>query len=629
MTRGTFKRKLTAIFSADVKGYSRLMREDEVATVDTLRAYRKAMSALIQKHRGRVVDTPGDNLLAEFSSVVDAVECSAEIQKDLEAKNAELPERRRMEFRIGINLGDVIEDGERIYGDGVNIAARVEGLADGGGICISGIAYESVKNKVALGYEYLGEHTVKNIAEPVRVYRVLMEPEAAGKVIGEKGPGLRQWQWAALALVAVLVVGAGALTIWNFFLRPSPPPVEITSEKTPALELPDKPSIAVLPFSNLSGDPEQEYFSDGITNDMITDLSKFRGLFVIASNTVFTYKGKPVKVKDLGRELGVRYVLEGSVQRGVDKVRVNAQLIDTATGHHLWAERYERGLKDLFTMQDEIVQTIVARLAVKVRRAERARVMRKATDSLEAYDYVLRGSEYLSRVTRSANMEAKEMFQRAIELDPHYAGTYAGLGWVHYGNAGFGWTEFPAKALQQAHDFAQKALSLEESNDSAHRLLGSVYLYRGQHDLAVNELQRAIELNPNDARSHRRLGQVMLYSSRTDEAIHSLETGLRLDPNIWPGGFMFLGLAYYLKERYDDAIRTLERGLARQPDFAGTHIALVAAYAQSGRSEDAAREAATVLRLDPFFEVDSYGTLFRNPADRNRIVDGLRKAGLK
>jgi adenylate cyclase len=404
--------------------------------------------------------------------------------------------------------------------------------------------------------------------------------------------------------------------------------VDVASEKTVALELPDKPSIAVLPFNNLSDDPKHEYFSDGITNDLITDLSKFRELFVIASNSVFTYKGKPVIVKEVGRDLGVRYVLEGSVQRASERVRINAQLIDATTGHHLWAERYDRDLKDLFAVQDEIVQTIVATLAVKLTRLEQERAFAKPTSNLEAYDYVLRGWEYQSRTTRSANFKAQQMFQRAIELDPRYASAYVGLGTTHRDAYLDGWTEFPGQALEQAHDLAQKALSLDESNAAAHALLGDVYNRWGQYDLAIREMERAIELNPNDWKNYVARGRVMLWSSRPDQAIRSLETALRFNPNM-NAELVLLGLAYYLKGRYDESIRTLERGVGREPDSVWNHVVLAAAYAQSGRSEDAVRAAATVLRLHPFFEVDSFGTAFRNPADRTAIAKGLRKAGLE
>jgi TolB-like protein/class 3 adenylate cyclase len=330
-----FKRKLTAILSADVEGYSRLMRDDEEATIRTLTTYRTAMTGLIQQYRGRVVDSPGDNILAEFTSAVDAVNCAVEMQRELAERNAELPERRRMEFRIGINVGDVVEEGERIYGDGVNIAARMEGLAEGGGICISGTAYDQVKHKLGLEYEYLGEQEVKNITEPVPAYRVLSFPGAAAhRVVKAKKDVGRAWRNMALATAAILIVG-GSVAAWYFYWRP--PPVEVASVERMAFPLPDKPSIAVLPFANMSGDPEQEFFSDGITEQIITGLSKVPKLFVIARNSTFTYKGKPVNVQKVAEDLGVRYILEGSVQRSDGRIRITTQLIDALTGLHIWA----------------------------------------------------------------------------------------------------------------------------------------------------------------------------------------------------------------------------------------------------------------------------------------------------
>jgi TolB-like protein len=326
------------------------MGEDEEATVRTITAHRKVITSVIEKYRGRVVDSPGDNILAEFVSVVDAVQSGVEIQEVIRAKNAELPEERKMEFRIGINLGDVIQEGERIYGDGVNIAARVEGLADPGGICISGSAYEQIENKLALGYDYIGEHTVKNIVKPIRVYKVPTGPETLQKVIEDKrsAPG---WQRAAVAVVIALLVVAGGVAIWK---SSQPPSTEVASVEKMAFPLPDKPSIAVLPFSNLSGDPEQDYFSDGLTEEIISALGSVPKLFVIARNSTFTYKGKPVKVQQVAEELGVRYVLEGSVRKGGDKIRITAQLVDALNGHHLWAKRYDRNLKDIFAVQDDI-----------------------------------------------------------------------------------------------------------------------------------------------------------------------------------------------------------------------------------------------------------------------------------
>jgi adenylate cyclase len=627
MTIQGFRRKLIAILSADVKGYSRLMGEDDEATVRTLTAYREVISVVIQKHRGRVVDSPGDNILAEFASVVDAVRSAVEMQEELRIRNAELSEDRKMEFRIGINLGDVIYEEEQIYGDGVNVAARIEGLADAGDICISRDAYVQVKKKLSLGYEYWGEHSVKNIDEPVQVYRVLLEPEVVGKVIDEKKERPRRWRWVAVAAVILILVVAVA-AIWNFHLRSSFSPEKGAFLETKVTSLTEKPSIAVLPFKNLGGDPEQEYFSDGITNDIITDLSKFRELSVIASNTVFTYKDNPVKVKDVSRDLGVRYVLEGSVQKIGGRLRINSQLIDANTGYHLWAERYDKDLRDLFKLQNEIVQTIVSKMAIQIEETERARVMRKSTDNLRAYDYLLRGQEHFYQRTRKGSKEARIMFQKAIEIDPRYSSAYAALAWAHLDDFFYGWTMFPEKSLQRAHDIAKEALSFEESNALAHSALGSIYLRRTQYDLAMSELQRAIELNPNDAQSQTMLGSVMLYSGRKDEAIYWKESAMRLNPRRDRGLFMTLAQAYYLNGRHEDAIIVLKKGVADQPDFVGNYIMLAAAYAQVGLTEEAKRSAATVLQLHPFFETGSYGTVFRNPEDRTKIIDGLRKAGL-
>jgi TolB-like protein len=364
------------------------MGEDEEATVRTITAYREVIASVVQKHRGRVVDSPGDNILAEFASVVDAVRGAVEIQEELKVRNAELPENRRMEFRIGINLGDVIHEEERIYGDGVNVSARVESLADAGGICVSRSAYDQVKNKLTLGYENLGEYSVKNIAEPVRIYKVLMDPEAVGKVIGEKRAEPRRGQRVALALVIALLLIVGGVLIW----RAASPPVEVASVEKMAFPLPDKPSIAVLPFDNMSDDPKQEYFSDGITEDLITDLSKISGLFVIARNSTFTYKGKPVKVQQVAEDLGVRYVLEGSVRKAGEKVRINAQLVDATTGHHLWAERLDGQLGDIFALQDRFTRKIVAALALELTADEQKKLAFKYTDNVEAYDAYLKGT---------------------------------------------------------------------------------------------------------------------------------------------------------------------------------------------------------------------------------------------
>ncbi len=619
------QRKLAAILYADVAGYSRLTGEDEEGTHRTLSTYLDAITAAINNYHGKVLHYAGDAVLADFATVSDALACAAAIQQDLKARNQAFPEDRRVQFRIGVNLGEVIADRGEIYGDGVNVAARLESLAEPGGVCVSGTVYDAIGTKLPFDYEFLGEQQVKNIDNPVRAYR-------AGLCAGAEPPppraGVKTGRSRRYAVATVVVVAAALFTVVGAIAWFAPRFLQTGADKTAALPLPDKPSIAVLPFDNLGGDPQQAYFSDGITNDIITDLSKFPSLFVIASNSVFVYKGKAVKVQDVSRELGVRYVLEGSVQRASDKVRVNAQLIDATTGHHLWAERYDRDLRDLFALQDEIVQTIVRNLAVKVNVMERERTMRKETENLEAYDYVLRGRDYLSRTTLSTNLEARQMFQRAVELDPRYAAAYIGLGWTYRKAIGHGWTEFPNQALQQAQDFAQRALDLEESAP-AYGLLGFIYLIRNEYDLASHALERAMELNPNDWDSFSILGSVLLYSGRADEAVKTLETTLRFNPAVNVDRLFELSLAYYLASRYDASIKTLEQAIGRNPNNPFLHIALTAAYAQAGRAEDAARAAASVRRLHPFFEVASFGTRFRNPRDRERIAEGLRKAGLK
>jgi adenylate cyclase len=533
-----------------------------------------------------------------------------------------------MQFRIGINLGDVIQEDDKIYGDGVKIAARLEGLAEPGGICISRTAFEHVESKLPYGYDYIGDQTVKNITKPIGAYMVSLDPRltAAGKPKEQKPASkLRKAIAIGLVTIFVLIIAVG---IWQIYLYPPPQQMAVSSLSTAIREIPNKPSIAVLPFENLSGEPDQEYFSDGITNDLITAISRFRELLVIGSNTIFTYKGKPVNIEHVGQELGVRYVLDGSVQKAAAKVRVNAQLIDAATGFQIWSERYDRDLNDIFAVQDEIVHSLVGKLAVKINAIERKRVLHKKSGSLEAYDYLLRGMELYRRRTRSENNKARQMFERAIEIDPVYASAYVNLGKTYKVQVDYGWTEFPTQALQRAKELAFKTLSLEESNADAYALLGNVYTYLERYDLAINQLNRAIELNPNDASSHNTRGEVMLYSGRVDDSIQSLETAYRFDPNQSPGLFMFLGIGYFLKGQYDKAINVLDEGLNRKPGWVGNHIILTAVYAQSGRSDDAKREAQEVLRLEPFFEIDNYGTVFRDQDDRAKIVEGLRKAGL-
>jgi len=629
MTQEGFKRKLTAILSADVQGYSRLMGEDEDATIRTLTSYRELMSTLIQKHRGRVVDSPGDNLLAEFLSVVDAVRCAVEVQEEFRVRNAELPENRRMEFRIGINLGDVVEEGERIYGDGVNIAARVEGLAEGGGICLSGTVYDSIKNKLSLSYESMGEHTVKNIKEPVRVYRMRIGPEAATPVVGKEKARLGHWQKAVLAAVVVLVVAAGAWAIWNFYFRP--PAIEPASIEKMAYPLPDKPSIAVLPFANMSGDPEQGYFSDGITEEIITALSKVPKLFVIARNSTFTYKGKPVKIKQVAEELGVRYVLEGSIRKSGDKIRISAQLIDALTGHHLWAERYDRNLKDIFVVQDEITKNIITAMQVKLTTGEQARTAAKGTNNLEAYLKLLQAREKMIQANKENNALAQRLLEETISLDPNYASAYASLGTIQMLDVLLGSSKSPKDSIKKAIELSKKALSLDESLAGARSILGFLYAMTGEHDKGVAEAERAVELDPNAANAHHLLCLNLRFAERPEEAISECKKALRLEPYAPPPFYYNLGMAYLSTGQCEEAISACEEALRRGSNNLFAHLNATIAYAICGKKEEAQATAAEVLRINPQFSLESFAKNipFKSQASKEGAVDALRNAGLK
>ena len=624
MTNEDYKRKLTAILSADVEGYSRLMGEDEDATIRTLTSYRELMATLIQKHRGRVVDSPGDNLLAEFLSVVDAVRCAVEIQEELRVRNAELPENRRMHFRIGINLGDVVQEEERIYGDGINIAARVEGLAEGGGICISGTVYDSIKNKLSLSYEPLGEHTVKNIKEPVRVYRMRVGPEAAVK------PRPKHWNKTALAALVVLIVAAGAWATWNFYFRP--PPIEPASVEKMAFPLPEKPSIAVLPFANLSGDPEQEYFCDGMTDQIITALSKVPRMFVIARNSTFTYKGKPVKVQAVAEELGVRYVLEGSIQKSGDRVRITAQLIDALSGNHLWAERYDRDLKDIFAMQDEITMKIMTALRVKLTEGEEARIYARGTNNLEAYLKVMKGYKHVMRFNKDDVHLGRQLYKEAIALDPNYSNAYTLLAWTHRHDVRFGWTKTPEKSIKKCIEVVKKALSINEYDAMAHMCLSNIYSMMREFEKAIAEGEKCIALEPNGASVNATFAIILTYAGRYDQAIEKLEKAERLNP-IRPGWYFWIkAVAFHFAGKYEKAIESAKKGLKKMPNHTSILRILAASYILLGRMEEASAVTEKILELQPKFSLDQEAKrlehIFKNKADVERHIDALRKSDL-
>jgi adenylate cyclase len=628
MTSEKVKRKLTAILSADVKGYSRLMGADEVGTIRILQTYRGVISDLIQKKGGRVVDSPGDNVLAEFASVVDALESAVEIQRELKVRNADRSESRRMEFRIGINLGDVVEEGERIYGDGVNIAARIEGLAEGGGICISGTAFDHVGKRLPLGYQYMGEQVVKNIEKPVRVYRVLMEPEQAGKVIGERKGKERRWRWAAAAAVVLV---AAALALWNFYFRV--PKIEPASKEKMAFALPDEPSIAVLPFVNMSEDSKQEFLSDGITEEIITALSKVRHLFVISRQSTFSYKGKPVKVKQVSEELGVRYVLEGSVQRSADRVRINAQLIDALTGRHIWAERYNRDLLDLFALQDEITMKILSAIRVKLTEGEQVSGYEKwfkGKRGLDCYLKFLEGVNYLQGYSIDGTRMGGRIAQEAIEMCPENPVIYTLMGWVNYLEYWLGLGKSPQESITKGMELIQKALAIDDSLASAHGHLSMFYTLKREHERAIAEAERAVALDPGGAYRHVQYAMSLFYGGRTEEAIPGFQKAIRLNPLGESSNFFNLGGAYRVTGRFEEAVLEYKKALQRAPDSIFAHLGLAATYSMMGREQEARAEAAEVLRISPKFSVDSYAKrlAFKDQSVTNKFSDALRKAGL-
>jgi adenylate cyclase len=514
---------MSAILSADVKDYSRLMSADEEGTVKDLNACREIITRCVADHRGRVVDSPGDNVLAEFASTVEAVKCAVQIQKDLKVRNADRPEDRQMEFRIGVNLGDVIEEEGRIYGDGVNIAARLEGLADAGGVCISGTAFDQVKGKLPLGYEFVGEQTVKNIPDPVRAYKVLMDEKDAGKLIGvEKRAPKGRWLEVA-AVIFFVIIG---LIIYKFYVGKQAPSVKEA--------LGEKPSIAVLPFDNMSTDPDQEYFGDGISEDLITDLSKIPDLLVISRLSSFTYKGKSLKTQQIGEELGVRYVLEGSVRKANGDVRINAQLIDAATGHHLWAERYDGNSSDIFDLQDKITRKIAASLAVELTQQDQERLTQKGTKNMEAYEAYLRGATVVNSLRNDVEkfVEALPWFEKAVELDPDYSLAYAALAETYLFGLQFGIHRTlkipPRLTFLRGTNYLRTAM--KNPSYISYRMAARVYAFQRQFEKAVDFGTKAIALGPNEYRNNAFMAIYLTFAGRPDEGILYAERMRKADP---------------------------------------------------------------------------------------------------
>jgi adenylate cyclase len=587
------KRKLTAILCADVYGYSRLMGQDDEATLQTLTSHRRLIGSSIERHRGRFVNSAGDSVLAEFASVIDAVNCAVDIQTSLKTENTKLPTERRMEFRIGVNLGDVMVESEQIYGDGVNVAARLESLAEPGGICISGAVHDQVRDKLALVYENVGEQVVKNIPRPVHAWRLRLDgaPGARGTSLQiERG----HWRGGVRSLAGLAIIIGAIVLVQQVALKPTRISHSIPPRQQPA-PAPDRPSIAVLPFTNMSGDRNQEYFSDGITDDLITDLARLPGLFVIARESAFTYKGKPAKLQDVGRELGVKYVLGGSVRKAAEQVRITVQLADATTGAELWAERYDRPLRDVFALQDEIVRRIVTTLNLQLALSQQGVMIPRSTENLEAYDCLLRGT-YLLSSTKNGNAKARQMFEKAIELDHDYAYAYASLGLNYF----LGWVlalDPDPNGLEWALHMAQRAVALDDSLPWAHGVLAHIYVQKLENDRALTEAQRAIALDPNYAFGYSALAEALNDQGKPAEALAAVEKAMRLDPRNAVNYLHEQGWAYTQLGRWEEAIPALKSYLVSNPDYLWGHAFLAIDYYNLGDHDAARAETAQVERV--------------------------------
>lgn len=623
------KRKLAAILSTDVKGYSRLMADNEVETVKSIKTCRELLFQKISGHYGRVVDSPGDNILSEFSSVTDAVTCAVEIQTALLAYNKDLPDDRKMEFRVGINLGDIIEDEERIYGDGINIAARLESIAPGGGICISGSAYDQIKNRLSLGFEFLGNQELKNIAEPVSVYRVLSDPKSAGKLKykhrKDNPRGVTRKRMILVGTLTLLMLGGGIFHIRNAPFVPGEHR-KIVKQKLMDLRIPDKPSIAVLPFINMSEDRAQEYFSDGLTEDLITDLSKISGLFVIARNSVFFYKDKNEKIEKIARDLGVKYILEGSVRKVGEHVRITAQLIDSRTGGHLWAERYDRDLKDIFTLQDEVREKIVTALAVQMTSDDKKRILMKKTNNPEAYDLYLKANELCNSMDLEKLAQGRILLQQAMGLDPNFAKAYAAMGKTFFTQWVFGPDKNPA-LLNKVFEWGQKAIEINPDEPSGYSQLAHYYLWTKQHDLGIEEIKKAMALDPNNPEWMASFGELLTYSNQPEQGIDLFINAIRLDPK-YPVWYMYgLGHAYFLIQDYDQAIPTLEKAVEQDPGFWPSYLLLAVSYDAQGMKEKSREAANKALEENKNLPNEKWEQRlpYKDPSAGKEMIEKLKK----
>jgi adenylate cyclase len=618
-------RRLAAILAADVAGYSRLMSADEEGTLRALTAHRRELvDPTIAGHRGRIVKTTGDGMLVEFASVVDAVRCAVAIQRGMAQRNQEIPPDKRIDFRIGINVGDIIiQDGD-VFGDGVNIAARLEGIAPPGGITISRAVQEQLGHRTDVGWRGRGVQSLKNIATPVEVF----EADLSGAVPATVSAApARRRMWAFVAgSAAVLACAVLAWMYWPAAKREVPGAAAPAPSE--AVRADARPIVAVLPFANQSGDPTQEYFSDGISEDLISALGRFRGLLVMAWNAVMPLKGKPEPMTEIGRQLRAQYLVSGSVRRSGERVRVTAQLTDTASGVVLWSDRFDEPAGDLFVMQDNLVRQIAGALASRVRAIEGNRVLRKPTENLQAYDLVLRGRELQSRATRSDHAEARQAYLRAIELDPTFSDARVGLAETLYDYAERGYTDKPIELLGEAEEHARLALAVDPANAAAYGMLGRVHVSFERYDEALAAINRALAINPSDESSLTSRAGVLLWLGRAEESLATFETIRRINPVLNPQQIVLIGMAHLVLRQPEQAKLAVEETIGRYNSFYFHHVLLAIAHAELGAAEALAKEVAIVRRQNPFFDGSMFGTRLKDPAQRLVIADGLRKAGL-
>lgn len=620
------QRRLAAILSADVVNYSRHMQADEDATIAKHRHTRQLIVDGVGRHGGRVVHTAGDSVLAEFDSAIHSVQSAVEIQQSLNEYNAALPEVERMHWRMGINVGEVVADGGTIHGDGINIAARVQALAEPGGIFISGAVYSQIRRAPGLLCEFTGRHRVKNIADPLPVYRITPGPRGHSALRALRAALHGRAARPALAIVLVALAGGA------YFNGGFPWPGSNHGTPTVVSEPAGQMSIAVLPFANLSRDPAQDYFSDGITNELIVSLSKLPSLFVIASHSSFTYKDRAARAQDVGRELGVRYVVEGSVQKAGSRLRITAQLVDTQTGFQLWAERYDRELKDLFALQDEVTGKIVSALAGTLTERERQLLAARYTTSVEAYDYFLRGRALYIQSTREANREARAMLKHAIDLDPGFARAHASLALTHAEDFRYRWSDDRSQSAQRALEAARQAVRLDKPSSQTWQVLSYVQLFVAhQTGDAIEAAERAIVLDPNNADAYSTLGVSMLYHGQPEEAATVIRRAMRLNPRYPSQYAAVLGQSYYFSNQHHDAVSVLEDAVNRNSSRLASRLFLVAALSRLGRLDEARWEASELLTLEPGFVVDDVAQAFpvRDPEQLARLIHDLRQAGLK